>query len=183
MIIPLQTPIDCLAIKDEIDHNKQLPHKFFITMTWMPEVISTMESKITADPRSKIKLVDSKMTPLELWKINQFHHYFVRLAKQTNSHLQAYGAINPEWENHHFHAILLSQVPLELTAIRTSWDYCLPTAKNAKIYDPRQAAVPYIFSRHYGIQNKGKVYCPGIRKSCRNGNCEHQGGNFLQQSA
>ena len=55
-------------------------------------------------------------------------------------------------------------------------------AKNAKHYDPTKFAVPYIFTRHYGIPTR-KTYCPGIKNSCRNGNCEHQGGNLLQRSA
>lgn len=183
MIMPLLSPDECFFIKDEIDENTQLSNKFFITMTWQPETIIQMAEKINADPRTNRQSKAAKIAPLEAWKVNQFHHYFVRLAKRTNSHLQAYGALNPEWENHHFHAILLSEKSIDLTTIRTTWDYCLPTAKNAKRYDKRQAAVPYIFSRHHGIQNRGRVYCPGVKKSCRNGNCAFEGGNILQRSA
>jgi len=180
MQMPLQTPEDCLAIKEEIDTNKRLPHKFFITMTWEPEIISAMEDKLKPVPRSKMAWIDSKTAPLEAWKINQFHNYLIRLASGTNSHLQAYGALNPEWENHHFHAILLSEKKIELRAIKGVWENCFDVAKNAQHYNPTRFAVPYIYSGHYGIPT-GKIYCPGKKNSCRNGNCQHQGGELLQQ--
>ena len=182
MPMPLKHPNDCLAIKEEIDTNTSLPHKFFITMTWEPEMISSMKNKLKTADQSKMKLVDAETAPLEAWKINQFHHYLIRLAEATNSHLQAYGGLNPEWEHHHFHAILLSEKKIQLNAIKDIWNYCVPAAKNAKHYDPTKFAVPYIFTRHYGIPTR-KTYCPGIKNSCRNGNCEHQGGNLLQRSA
>ena len=183
MLLPLLQPEEHSFIRAEIDRTLSLPNKFFITMTWHPDWIEQMSEKINTEPQAKIRAEASKMPPLEAWKINQFHHYFIRLAKRTNSHLQAYGGLNPEWEHHHFHAILLSELPMELSTIRTTWDYCIPTAKHAQRYNPERNAVGYIFGRHYGIRNEGRVYCPGVKKSCRNGNCKFEEGSILKRSA
>ena len=172
-------------VKDEIDNNADLPHKYFVSLAWSPAEVCRMWSELQDKMSAPKKVIEAA---LDDWKMNQAHKFVVELARDTNSHIQAYSGLHePTKEHIHFHTILCSEKPLSTREIMNSWKYCNNMSKDVKIYDPNYLgvlgnAVTYVMHIHRPIPNQGKVYCPKKLRACRKGKCKHTGGNILQRT-
>ena len=78
-------------VKDEIDNNADLPHKYFVSLAWSPAEVCRMWSELQDKMSAPKKVIEAA---LDDWKMNQAHKFVVELARDTNSHIQAYSVMH-----------------------------------------------------------------------------------------
>ena len=167
----------CELIKEKIDNDEDYTFRYFMTLTWSPRALVEMRlSIIKREPEITEEEVKAEMLT---WRLKQVRRFFINLAKKTKSHLNPYWAVAPDHEHEHVHVLLLSTNKILRKWPRLLWEHGQQV--DMKEYDSeygerhhgnrRRNAVNYIFSKHIPIVNELGPVCPGIRRSCRQGDC------------